>query len=190
MRRVTPTVAAMLGVNLPTSEPNLPGRCISATSDYNQIMETTSITEFLRDPKGVIRKLDKASDVIIERRDAAPLRLTLSSRAEADREGTAMLAHVLMKVLPDLAEQVWEPLVEVYAWLRFLPEQERPTFLREFTEMVAACAALGNNAPLAQLLHEWKATAAIYADPTLTVALKRPSSGAGAKVPRPKLVRR
>ena len=101
-----------------------------------------------------------------------------------------MLVHVLMKVLPNLAEQVWEPLLEVHAWLRFLPEQERPTFLREFTETVAACAALGNNAPLAQLLHEWKATAAIYADPTLTVALKRPSSAAGAKVPRPKLVRR
>ncbi len=43
-----------------------------------------------------------------------------------------MLVHVLMKVLPDLAEQVWEPLLEVHAWLRFLPEQERPTFLREF----------------------------------------------------------
>ena len=153
-------------------------------------METTSITEFLRDPKGVIRKLDKASDVIIERRDAAPLRLTLSARAEADREGTAMLARVLIKALPDLADHVWEPMVEVYPWLRFLPEQERATFLREFTEMVAGCAALGNNAPLAQLLQEWKATAAVYADPRLTAALKRPSSGTGAKVPRPKLARR
>jgi hypothetical protein len=134
--------------------------------------------------------LDKASDIIIERRDAAPLRLTLSARAEADREGTAMLARVLVKALPDLVDRVWEALVEVYPWLRFLPEQERQTFLREFTEMVAACAGLGNNAPLGQLLQEWKATAAVYADPALTAALKRPSTGAGDKVPRPKRVRR
>jgi hypothetical protein len=153
-------------------------------------METTSITEFLRNPKGVIRKLEKSSDVIIERRDAAALRLTLNSRVSEEWEGTAMLARVLMKAMPELAQHAWEPLVDSYGWLRFLPERERPTFLREFTEMVVACAALGSNAPLAQLLHEWKATAAVYSDPTLTAALNRRSNGSHVKVPRPKLVRR
>ena len=64
-------------------------------------METASITELLRDPKGVIRKLDRASEVIIERRDAAPLRLALSSRVEQDREGTGLLARIFEKALPE-----------------------------------------------------------------------------------------
>src|SRR5207245_5298795 len=116
-------------------------------------METASITELLRDPKGVIHRVEKGGDVIIERRDAAPLRLTLRSRVEDDRAGTAVLARVLMKALPDLVGTVWKTLAEAYPWLRFLPEHERPVFLREFAETVEACAAIDNNAPVAQLLY-------------------------------------
>jgi hypothetical protein len=153
-------------------------------------METASITELLRDPKRVIRRLERTSAILIERRDAVPLRLSLNSRVEEEREGTAMLAHVLLKALPDLAGHVWGPLVDAYPWLRFLPEEEHSTFLREFSETVTACASLGNNAPLSQLLHEWKATAAVYADPALTAALKRPSTGTDIQVPRPTRPRR
>ena len=152
-------------------------------------METATITELLRDPKSVILKLEKASEILIERRDADPLRLGLSSRVEADRAGTALLARMLMKALPEIPELtklVWEPLLDAHPWLRFLPEQERATFVREFADTMAACAAIGNNAPLSQLLHEWKATAEIHADPALADALNRRSSGTSMKVPRPK----
>ena len=40
-------------------------------------------------------------------------------------------------------------------------------------------------APLAQLLVEWKATAAIHADPALAVELNRPIAEIGSRVPGP-----
>jgi hypothetical protein len=153
-------------------------------------METASITELLRDPNRVIDRVEKGSDVIIERRDAAPLCLTLRSRVEEDRAGTAVLARVLLKALPDLIGAAWGILAEAYPWLRFLPERERNVFLREFAETVEACAAIDNNAPIAQLLHEWKATAEVYADPSLAVALKGASKGTSIRVSRPKAPRR
>ncbi len=148
------------------------------------------MTELLRDPKGVIRRLEKVSDIVIERRDAAPLRLTLNSRVEEDRAGTAILARLLVKALPDVTDVVWVSLADAYPWLRFLPDRERPVFLRQFAETLEACAAIDTNAPLAQLLHEWRATAEVYSNPALTAALKRASSGTNVKVQRPKPARR
>lgn len=151
-------------------------------------METVTITEMLRNPKGVIRKLDKTREVLIQRRDATPLRLSLSSRVEAEREGVALLARVLRKALQkraELEDTVWEPIVDAYPWLRFLPKKERGVFLREFAETTEACAAFGNTGALSQLLHEWKATAKVYLDPALTKVLKRRSRGTRIRVPRP-----
>jgi hypothetical protein len=153
-------------------------------------MESASMTDLLRDPRRVIRRLEKGSDIIVERRDGAPLRLTLSSRAQEEREGTAVLARVLVKALPELARLAWDPLVDTHPWLRFLPERERPVFLREFAETVEACATLDTNAPLARLLREWKATAEVHSDPVLAAALKRPSKGTKVRVPRPRPSRR
>jgi len=153
-----------------------------------RFMETTTITELLRDPKGVIQRLEKTSEVLIERRDAAPLCLSLGSRVQAEREGTAVLAHVLVRALPEMLQLtlLWPPLVDSQPWLRLLPEGERATFIQEFAQTVEACAAIGNNSPLAQLLNEWKATAEVYAEPALLATLKRPSPGTAVRVPRPR----
>jgi hypothetical protein len=149
-------------------------------------METVSMTVLLRDPKRVIRQVERVSEVLIKRRDAAPLRLALSSRAEAEREGTRLLARLLAKALPEVAGSLWPSLVDALPWLRFLPYTERPTFLREFLETVEACSSVGNNAALAQLLHEWKATAEVYSDPALADRLAGPSKGTRIKVRPPK----
>lgn len=151
-------------------------------------MKTTTITQLLRDPKGVIRKVEKASEILIKRRDADPLRLSLDSRVAEDREGAVLLARVLVRALPsmELTKAVWEPLVDLYPWLRFLPEPDRITFIQELGQTIESCASLGNNAPLAQLLREWKATAEIHADPALAAALQRRLSGTRIRVPRPK----
>ena len=149
-------------------------------------MKTASITDLLRNPKGVLRRVDQSQEVVIERRDAAPLRLALSSQVDEERRGTAVLARLLARALPGLGKTLWAPVEELHPWLRFLPAAERETFLRELAETIEACSALGNNAPLGQLLHEWKATAAVYADPKLLAVLKGPSRGTSAKVLRPK----
>jgi len=57
--------------------------------------------------------------------------------------------------------------------------------VHEFIETVQACAAVGNSAALDEVIHAWKSTAAIYADPKLAADLSRSLPGTRAKVPRP-----
>ncbi len=52
-------------------------------------------------------------------------------------------------------------------------------------ETVQACASVGNNAALDEVIAAWKSTAAIYADPKLATDLKRPLPGGHTKVSRP-----
>jgi hypothetical protein len=57
--------------------------------------------------------------------------------------------------------------------------------LAEFFRTAETAADLGIMTPLAQLLREWQATAAIYADPELAAELRRPLTGDGERVPAP-----
>jgi hypothetical protein len=60
---------------------------------------TATFSESLCEPKRVIRQLDKAARVVIERRDADDLVLMNAARAEDDSEGIEIVAHVLTKSL-------------------------------------------------------------------------------------------
>jgi hypothetical protein len=63
--------------------------------------------------------------------------------------------------------------------------EQRQEFVVEFFRTAEAAAELGVMTPLAQLLREWQATAAIYADPELATELRRPLPGEGERVPTP-----
>lgn len=136
---------------------------------------TATFSEFLREPKRVIRQLDKAARVVIERRDADDLVLMNAARAEADSEGVEIVAHVLAKALSRVPSEIFaHALEERLPWVRFLPPAERETFTREFLATAEASGAAGNTAALAQLIHEWKATAEVWSDPKLATELRRP----------------
>jgi len=152
-------------------------------------MDNATFSEFLRDPNGVIDKLHDSRSVVLERRDAPALVLSLKSRQEEASFGEEMVAHFLARVLGNVPAQARSELKDVFRaalveklpWARLLPTHERETFVREFLETAEACASVGNNAPLAQLVHEWKATADIYADPALAADLKRPLPAGNGK---------
>ena len=96
------------------------------------------------------------------------------------------MAHLLGHVLTD--DVVGARLVSAAAaipWVTFLPERSRQTFVEELIRTAEAAGELGSMAPLAQLLVEWKAIAAIHADPALAVELKRPIAEIGSRVPAP-----
>ena len=63
---------------------------------------------------------------------------------------------------------------EEFPWVDLLPEVERRAFAVDFVRAVGASAELGRWSVLAQVLVEWKATAAVYADPALVEELIRP----------------
>ncbi|MDO8484507.1 MAG: hypothetical protein Q7S35_06135, partial [Candidatus Limnocylindrales bacterium] len=144
-----------------------------------------TLTDFLRDPNSIVEKLER-QDVVLHRRNAADLRLSLQSRSEADDEGVRFIAHLLGQALTD--DVVGARLVSAAAaipWVTFLPERSRHTFVEELIRTAEAAGELGSMAPLAQLLVEWKATAAIHTDPALAVELKRPIAEIGSRVPAP-----
>jgi len=149
---------------------------------------TATFSEFLREPKRVIRQLDKAARVVIERRDADDLVLMNATRAEEDSEGIEIVAHVLAKALAKIPSEVFaHALEERLPWARFLPPAERDQFTREFLATAEASGAAGSTAALAQLIHEWRATAEVWSDPKLAAELRRPlPAPKGGPVLRPR----
>jgi hypothetical protein len=136
---------------------------------------TATFSEFLREPKRVIRQLDKATRVVIARRNADDLVLMNAARAEADSEWVEIVAHVLAKALSEVPSEVFaHALEDRLPWARFLPPAERDRFTREFLATAEASGAAGRPAALAQLIHEWKATAQVWSDPKLAAELRRP----------------
>lgn len=144
-----------------------------------------TLTDFLRDPKTVVDRLQHA-DVVLHRRNAEDLHLSLESRTEAVADGVRFLARMLSAALADAAvRDRLQASAEAIPWLSFLPTQQRQLFLAEFFRTAEAAAEVGVMTPLAQLLREWQATAAIYADPELAAELRRPLAGDGGRVPAP-----
>lgn len=145
----------------------------------------TTLTEFLRDPNGVAERLEHA-DVVLHRRNAEDLRLSLESRSEAIATSVRFLARVLNAALSDdLVRERLRGSLEEIPWVAFLPDRERDEFAREFLRTAEAAAELGVMTPLVQLLHEWQVTATIHADPALAAELRRPLAGLGDQVPPP-----
>jgi len=144
-----------------------------------------TLTDFLRDPRSVVEQLDRR-DVVLHRRNAADLHLSLRSRAESVDEAVAFVARLLAQVLADhtLRGRLAEAVATI-PWVSFLPADERDVFVHEVVRTAEGAAELGAMAPLAQVLIEWKATAAIHADPTLAIELKRPIADIGPRIAEP-----
>jgi hypothetical protein len=144
-----------------------------------------TLTDFLRDPNSIVAKLER-QDVVLHRRNASDLRLSLQSRSEADDEGLRFIAHLLGQALADdvVAARLTSAALAI-PWVTFLPDRSRHAFVEELIRTAEAAGELGSMAPLVQLLVEWKATAALHADPALAVELKRPIAEIGSRVPAP-----
>lgn len=130
-------------------------------------------TELQKDPKGVAALAD-AGDVRVKRRDGADLLLTRVDRAAAVEEGILTAARTLRRAFEVAPESVEKVLLAENPWLDQLPEGAVAEFAAEYVRASQAAADLGRWEVLAQTLREWKATAAIYAEPGLVEQLTRP----------------
>jgi hypothetical protein len=143
-----------------------------------------TFTDFLRNPNSVTRRLEEG-DVILRRRGDVDLRLSVASRANSENRVIELLSRVIGGMLRDQAAR--RSLVESspIAWAQFLPVDAREQFYIELFACVEGAAEIGTFAPVARLLDEWQATAAIYADPDLSQRLRAPLPGDGGTVARP-----
>lgn len=118
----------------------------------------------------------------MRRRDGVPLLLVREDRAESVTQGAFAAARALRNVLAHLpTADADDALAEEFPWVELLPAAECRRFSTDFVRAVGASAELG----VWSVLVEWKATAAIYADPGLVGQLRGPVEGDFGAVPAP-----
>ena len=130
---------------------------------------TATFSELLRTPNDVIGKLITDGDVLLTRRDAEPLRLSLAGPAAAEITTLGALAQLISASLDDeMCDRLAQHLAEPFPWIEFLPASARREFVGEFLRTARACAAVSRFDRLTILLASWRGTAEAYADPSVT----------------------
>lgn len=142
---------------------------------------------FLLRHSGEILDLVERQDVRLQRRDGDDLLLVTVEREKGIREGLDMAARVLQAAAQhaEIRRALADDVVSSLEWSRFLPRADRETLVDEFADTIRACVELGHFQPLTQLIREWKATAAVHADPSLVKALRAPVEPDAGRVTRP-----
>lgn len=143
-----------------------------------------TFTDFLRNPRAITDRVADG-DVVLRRRDDEDLVLTTAARAMAEAESLEVVSRLIAGALEDavvrgrIAERAPLP------WTRFLPEVERAQFYEELFACVIGSLEIKTMVPVARLLDEWRATAAVHADPELAARLRRPITDDGGPLARP-----
>jgi hypothetical protein len=143
-----------------------------------------TFTDFLRNPNAVTELLE-GGDVILHRRGAEDLRLSVASHATSVDASLETIGRLITAVLKDRIVRERIGRQAPLPWLSFLPQTARERFYVELFECIDGAGSLGTLAPIARLLDEWHATAQVYADPDLAVRLSRPLPGDGGLVKQP-----
>ncbi|WP_214404019.1 hypothetical protein [Pseudonocardia lacus] len=143
-------------------------------------------SELQRDPKAVAALADRG-EVRLRRRDGVSLLLVREDEVAAAAEGAVSAARALRNALAHLsAEQAAEVLTEEFPWADLLPVEDRQRFAVDFVRAVGASAETGRWSVLGQVLLEWRAAAAVHADPALVEELTGPLDDDLGPVPAPK----
>jgi hypothetical protein len=144
-------------------------------------------SELLRQPRTVLAAIDGGEAVELARRDGPNLRIELAERAAQVEEAVALTARILRTALgePAAHDTLERVFGEVFPWIDLLPDAERAECAAALLRRLQAGAEAGTLAPFAQLVHEWRRTAALHADPRLAAELSRPLPGDGGPLRPP-----
>ena len=141
-------------------------------------------SEFLRHPNDVVAELAER-DVLLRRRNAPALRLSRADHHTDRWEAFEAAARLLRNLAVHSPVALSAALEDAFAWVKFLPPQDRDLFTEELTRTLLAAASVDVYASVAQLAREWKATAEVHADPELARQLTEPLEAAGDAVATP-----
>ena len=144
-----------------------------------------SFSNLLRRPKEVTDDVEDGV-VLLRRRDEPDLHLLRADRAIRQAETFDAIGRLVRALAVQHPAAFTDALGDAFPWVDLLPARERGLFVDEFSRAVSAAASIGSYEALHQLVHEWRATAEIHADPKLARRLRRPIARPdGAPVPRP-----
>jgi hypothetical protein len=150
------------------------------------LYEDLPFSELLHHPAATADRLDAVRALRLRRRDADDLALMRIEQLERDESvmefTTRLLAGLVSSENVGLIRRL---LPSAVPWVTFLPEVDFDAFVTELVDVAQGAAALGNLAPLAVCLTQWRHSAEVYADPVLLDILTRESEGDLGPVPPP-----
>ena len=135
--------------------------------------ERFSFSTFLREPKTVTAVLEE-EDVLIERRDGSDCVMRSVEREERERSAIQLLTLALSHApLTDIVQSLVGD-EGVFAWARYLPDDDQELFARDLLHSIRASADLGSYAGVELTVSQWRATAEVWSDPDLAERLSTP----------------
>jgi hypothetical protein len=143
-------------------------------------------SELLHHPAATAERLDAVRALRLRRRDAGDLALMRIEQLERDTSvvdfTTRLLAGLVSSEQSDVVRRL---LRDALPWVIFLPEVDVDTFVTELVTVSRGAVELGNLAPVAVLLTQWRHSAEVYADPVLLEVLTTEPGGDIGPVPAP-----
>lgn len=150
------------------------------------VYEDVPFSELLHHPAATAERLDTVRALRLRRRGAGDLALMRIEQLERDESVLEFSARLLAGLVrSENIEVIRRLLRDALPWVTFLPEVDFDAFVTELVAVTRGAAALGNLAPVAVLLTQWRHSAEIYADPVLLEILTREPEGDLGPVPAP-----
>jgi hypothetical protein len=150
--------------------------------------EDVPFSELLHHPVATAGRLDQVRVLRLRRRDAGDLALMRIEQFERDDAVVDLAARLLAGLVRSgNTATLRNVLSEALPWAVFLPDDDVDVFLAELVTVARGAADLGNVAPVAVLLAQWRHTAEVHADPTLREILTAEPDGDFGPVPEPGL---
>src|ERR1035437_1447964 len=150
------------------------------------VYEDVPFSELLHHPAATAERLDSVRALRLRRRDAGDLALMRIEQLERDGSVVELATSLLAGLgRAENIEGIRRLLPDAVPWGAFLPPAGFDAFLTELVAVSRGAAALGNLAPVAVLLTQWRHSAEVYADPVLLEILTREPEGDLGPVPAP-----
>src|ERR1019366_7446184 len=144
--------------------------------------EDVPFSELLHHPAATAKRLDAVRALRLRRRDAGDLALMRIEQLERDESVVEFTTRLLAGLVrSENIEVIRRLLPDAVPWATFLPEVDFVAFVA----VAGGAAALGNLAPVAVLLTQWRHSAEVHADPVLLEILTREPEGDLGPVPAP-----
>lgn len=137
-----------------------------------QVIERT-FSELLRQPKEVVANLAQ-HDVVLRRRNAPDLFLSLAASDLSRAKTIECLARLLCKISADSPEAMDDAIEAAFPWVEFLSADGRREFAEDLTRTILASASVQSFERVELLIDSWQNTAEILSDPELTALLTTP----------------
>jgi hypothetical protein len=143
-------------------------------------------SELLHHPAATAQRLDAVRALRLRRRDAGDLALMRIEQLERDTTVVDFTTRLLASLVKSERSDVIRALLrDALPWVTFLPPVDVDTFVTELVTVARGAAELGNLAPVAVLLTQWRHSAEVYADPVLLELLTAEPEGDIGPVPAP-----